>query len=292
MEKNWARAYKVIRVYEGGNVDDKRDPGGRTSRGVTQRVYDAFRDSVGKFKRDVYSATDDEVENIYHAQYWETSKCDELPAGIDLMVFDVAVNSGIKRAYKLLQAALRSQGARDIRVDGTPGLVTVNAAKLNEDHDKLAQAMADARLAFYKSLSTFATFGRGWKARNANCVKIAQAWATGSVGPSPIAAFADLSVTDAVGASAKAYDEHIAAAPINPSTGTGVTTVGVTGAGTVEVLQNQLQSAQDALTPLTGYLNYAQYAFTALVFGGVLLTFYSLYKNYRAKQSRDAELTS
>ena len=43
---NWAKAYDRERVYEGGNVDDPRDPGGRTSRGMRRQAWREVRYGV------------------------------------------------------------------------------------------------------------------------------------------------------------------------------------------------------------------------------------------------------
>lgn len=279
MIRNWQRAYKVIKVYEGGNVDHPADPGGRTSRGVTQRVYDAYRVKNGKQKQDVYKASNAEVSEIYHDQYWKVAKCDELPSGVDLVVFDISVNSGPKRAYKILQAALRKRGNTNCPVDGVPGMVTVQAVVDDSDNDLLIAEMGRRRLAFYMALDGWKVFGKGWRARNDNCVKIAQAWANGSVGPRPV------QIDDM----AKALDTDITKSPVNPSTGTGVSVAGAAGSSGVEVLQGQLDSAQAALSPLSDYLVYAQYACTAIVVLGVIITAYGLYKNWKARRVEQAD---
>ena len=64
MQQNWPVCYKAVRVYEGGNDDDPRDPGGRTSRGIIQREYDAWRRGQNLLTCDVWSATDGEVEGV------------------------------------------------------------------------------------------------------------------------------------------------------------------------------------------------------------------------------------
>ena len=83
--------------HEGFYSDDPCDPGGKTMRGITQRVYDAWRERQGKARAHVWDIAKDEIEAIYRANYWAVVRADELPAGLDLAVFDFAVNSGPTR---------------------------------------------------------------------------------------------------------------------------------------------------------------------------------------------------
>ena len=82
-------------------------------------------------------------------------KCDELATGVDLMVFDIAVNSGPGTAGKILQRVI---GAT---VDGAIGPKTVAASQKMEPQD-IIRAMEKEREEFYRGLSTFDVFGKGW----------------------------------------------------------------------------------------------------------------------------------
>ena len=55
------RALPHVLVHEGGKVDHPKDPGGRTNKGVTQRVYNAWRGKSHLPMRDVYLIDDLEV---------------------------------------------------------------------------------------------------------------------------------------------------------------------------------------------------------------------------------------
>src|SRR5574337_377731 len=105
MKETWSKAYSFVRASEGGNDDDPNDHGGRTSRGITQREYTAWRQERGLPDSDVWSASESEIETIYHDEYWEPW-CDLLPAGTDYLYFDMAVNAGPYRATVILQRAL------------------------------------------------------------------------------------------------------------------------------------------------------------------------------------------
>jgi len=139
---------------EGGNSDNPHDPGGRTSRGIIQREYDAYRKSKSEPTRDVYQASDDEVADIYQHQYW-LPWCPQMRAGVDLCFFDMAVNSGPVEAARLLQRAL------GVNADGHIGAITVSALAA-ANLVKLVTGFSEQRSAFYRSLGTFKYFGAGW----------------------------------------------------------------------------------------------------------------------------------
>lgn len=130
---------KVLR-YEGGYVNDPHDPGGETNYGITAAVARAsgYRGAMRNIPMDL-------VRSIYRQKYWDAVSGDSLPAGLDLAVFDYAVNSGVSRAKKAL-VALGAQHATD---------------------DTIRRYCA-ARLSFLKGLSTWPRYGKGWGSRVAD----------------------------------------------------------------------------------------------------------------------------
>ena len=144
MKENWDKAYKWVRESEGGNDDDPNDHGGRTSRGVTQREYNAWRAEHGKASADVWKASEDEIKQIYREGYWEPLG-DKLPTGIDYMFYDMAVNAGPYRATKLLQRSL------GVAPDGRVGPVTRAAIK-SADPQRLIEKYSQAKRNFYIGL--------------------------------------------------------------------------------------------------------------------------------------------
>jgi lysozyme family protein len=144
----------MVRAEEGGNDDDPQDHGGRTSRGITQREYSAWRRLHGLPSRDVWSADESEIMQIYHGGYW-APYCDQVPAGTDLELFDVNVISGPGRGAKTLQQALGN-----VVVDGRIGPATLEATR-NADPLKLITRFSAVRRAFYQHLGQ-PRFLRGW----------------------------------------------------------------------------------------------------------------------------------
>lgn len=84
-----------------------------------------------------------------------------MPAGLDLVAFDGAVNSGIMRGAKWLQHAL------NVKPDGKIGPSTISAAKAMShaaQREVIRQACAE-RLEFLRGLKTWGRFGKGWTNR-------------------------------------------------------------------------------------------------------------------------------
>ena len=71
MESNFKASLDLVLKSEGGNDDDPADHGGRTSRGITQREYDAWRREHHLLTQDVWKASTLDVETIYHNEYWD-----------------------------------------------------------------------------------------------------------------------------------------------------------------------------------------------------------------------------
>lgn len=152
---NFDLSLQYVLKDEGGNSDDPRDPGGRTSRGITQREYDAWCRLNNKSTGDVWNATDDEVRTIYHDQYW-LPYCDNLPTGLNYLFFDISVNAGRTRAVKTFQQALGN-----VEVDGMFGQVTKDGIN-SADPTQLIATVSEQRRQFYHQCKEFNIYGKGW----------------------------------------------------------------------------------------------------------------------------------
>jgi lysozyme family protein len=182
-EANLQPWFKVEMTFEGGRVDDPKDPGGRTAFGVTQRVYNGYRRARKLAIRDVWLIDVKELVDIYKTGYWDKVWGDRLPEGLDIVVGDGAINSGVSQSVKWLQRAL------GVRVDGIMGDATLMAAQAVNDVDALISRIIGLRNAFLRALKTFKRFGKGWLRRTSQLEKLGQHYARGSVGPAPALAF-------------------------------------------------------------------------------------------------------
>ncbi|MCW2317965.1 lysozyme family protein [Rhodoblastus acidophilus] len=149
--QNFARALAFTLAYEGGWSDHPKDPGGATMCGVTLRTYRIYHPRATA--DDLRKAPKSHFEAIYRSGYWDQIGGDALPSGVDLIAFDIAVNAGVGRVMPWLH----------------------DTANL-KPKDRI-KALGAKRCGFWRKLATWATFGRGWAARENACLKAALALA-------------------------------------------------------------------------------------------------------------------
>ena len=162
MKDNFDYALMFEFEFEGGYSDHPADPGGATNLGITIAELARERGHLVT-KQDVRDLTQAEAANIYHDRYWEAARCDELPAGLDLAVFDCAVNQGLGRARRFLQAAA------GVRIDGKIGPVTMAAVHKASPGPLLIDFMAHRMQGYASLVGLFRTFGLGWSRRLIAC---------------------------------------------------------------------------------------------------------------------------
>lgn len=151
---------------EGGYGNDRDDRGGATNQGVTQATYDAYRHDCGLPLQSVAGVTALEVRDIYFSRYWLPVRSNVLPAPLDLVVFDTAVNMGVDRARRYLQRAV------GVVVDGNIGPITLRAIRSDHAAGYTLQNCEDIvalRDAKYESIArddpSQRKFLKGWKNR-------------------------------------------------------------------------------------------------------------------------------
>lgn len=160
MLSNWSNAFSLMLKSEGGFVNHPSDPGGMTNLGVTKATWENW---VGREsdEAEMRGLTPEKVEPLYKKKYFDAVRGDELPMGLDYLMFDFAVNAGAGRAIKTLQTAV------GVTPDGGFGPMTMAAVQA-VDPNELIERFSQAKEDFYRSLTTFATFGKGWLNRVAD----------------------------------------------------------------------------------------------------------------------------
>jgi lysozyme family protein len=160
MQSNWDNSFKLMLKSEGGFVNHPSDPGGMTNLGVTKATWENW---VGREsdEAEMRGLTPEKVEPLYKKKYFDAVRGDELPMGLDYLMFDFAVNAGAGRAIKTLQTAV------GVTPDGGFGPMTMAAVQA-VDPNELIERFSQAKEDFYRSLNTFATFGKGWLNRVAD----------------------------------------------------------------------------------------------------------------------------
>ncbi|MEG7328915.1 glycoside hydrolase family 108 protein [Serratia marcescens] len=149
---------------EGGYVNDPTDKGGETKYGISDKrdgIADGMTDVDGDDKPDtrIKDLTLGQASQIYFRDYWYPSYCPDWPDGISLIVFDSAVQHGVKKAISLLQ------DAAGVAADGIVGAKT-RAAVLAADPEWLLTRYLLRRARYYaeiiKSNPSQAKYLNGW----------------------------------------------------------------------------------------------------------------------------------
>jgi lysozyme family protein len=155
MNQNFPISLMFTLRMEGGFSNDPHDPGGPTNQGITLIEFQNFEGDPSLTVSDLKAIDDGTVSAIYMQDYWYPSFAPMLPDGIDCSVFDMGVNAGVSRSVRQLQQAV------GVKEDGIVGPKTLSAiAVYNPDH--LLMRLEVIQKAYYRSLSNFQYFGRGW----------------------------------------------------------------------------------------------------------------------------------
>lgn len=139
----------IVLQHEGEYVNDPKDPGGETNFGISKRAFP---------REDIRKLTRDRAIALYRKHYWEAARCAEVPAALQPLYFDTAVNCGVVTAIRLLQLA------GHVLPDGVFGNVTKQAADAVTVHQ-----YAEQRLAFNERCigrnPQLDRFRKGWARR-------------------------------------------------------------------------------------------------------------------------------
>lgn len=165
MNSNWQKSFELMLQSEGGFSNDQRDSGnhlpdgreGSTMLGVTQYNWENW---IGHevTQEQMKKLTPEDVKPFYKKKFWDVCRCDDMPSGIDYLVFDFAVNAGCGGSAKILQKAV------GVTPDGGIGPMTLAAVNAIPEAE-LIEKFSEAKEAFYRSLDNFPVYGNGWLSR-------------------------------------------------------------------------------------------------------------------------------
>jgi lysozyme family protein len=147
-------AFSALIGNEGGYSNNPSDPGGETMWGITARVAHGWG-----YTGDMKDLPLDTAKAIAKKFYWDPFQCDQFDPRIGFQVFDAAYNGG-KPAQWLQQAA-------GVTADGVIGAITAAAVRA-ADPLKIVILFNASRIAYYTSLGTWESFGKGWSNRIAS----------------------------------------------------------------------------------------------------------------------------
>lgn len=169
---------------EGKWSDHPSDPGGKTMYGVTEATLARAHRLGVVGHEDIRSLSVSDARRIYKALYWQPIRGDELPRGLNALVFDIQVNSG--QGGRRLQAALNTLGRSGLVTDNAIGPRTLAAVHqyLARDPECLFRLMAEVsarRLLHWTSLRIWRTFRVGWSRRGARILIHATRMADGTL---------------------------------------------------------------------------------------------------------------
>lgn len=157
MKENFGIALRTLFEQWGAFQDHPTDPGRVSNLGVTRRVWESW---VGREVSDneMQALTPELVTPMFKATLWNAIGGDGLPAGVDVVVFDLAVNSGPRYAVQVLQKLLGAE---------LGGLVNPEMLRKAADADprKLVADYTAERLAYLKMIPDWSTSGEDWEKR-------------------------------------------------------------------------------------------------------------------------------
>lgn len=164
MRANWPECIDFTLGHEGGYDANPKDRGNWTTGVIGKGTLKGTKFGIAAHAYpglDIKNLTRPAAILIYQRDYWPKVDGDNQPGGVDLVAWDICVNSGPARALSIEGKALNS-GIRTAQ-----GLAAL--ARAAPDKAAVVKAMCAHRAAFYRGLSTFQTFGKGWLRRNAAC---------------------------------------------------------------------------------------------------------------------------
>lgn len=161
MKDNFDRSFELTIGHEGGFQNDSRDRGNWTTGKIGKGQNKGTKYGITAMSYptlDIKNLTLDDARAIYKRDFWDKVKADDLPYGVDYIVWDMAVNHGPKKAVELLQRAI---GAVP---DGIIGPRSMDRVNKRDPEDMIVETCA-RRAVYYAGIKTVDVYGLGWMRR-------------------------------------------------------------------------------------------------------------------------------
>lgn len=154
---NFDKSLELVLKHEGGFVNNPKDLGGPTNKGIT---LSSFRYAFGEnlTENDLSNISDLKVQSFYFTVFWTPCNCELLPSGVDYMLFDSAINFGVIQAVKWLQRSI------DVTANGKIGPETLSVVKKCSSVYLINYTLIN-RLNTLKTSKTWNTFRKEWERR-------------------------------------------------------------------------------------------------------------------------------
>jgi lysozyme family protein len=178
LKENFLPSLQFVLASEGGYSDHPSDRGGPTNQGITMATLKDYhaRYGYGDFDHDgdidtadiLMLDTPDEAAPVYKREFWDRVHGDDLPSGLDYLIFDSAVNHGSINAGKFLQRALNRTARTKVLVDGYIGPRTLEAVPSLNTGTLIADVIRERDIFYRKIVACDASqecFFKGWMNR-------------------------------------------------------------------------------------------------------------------------------
>jgi lysozyme family protein/peptidoglycan hydrolase-like protein with peptidoglycan-binding domain len=140
---NFRRCVDLVIAQEGRFSDNPSDPSAATQFGLTLRDLRESKQNQNLTVDDLRKLGRDDACEIYRTRYWNVLRCDDLPTGVDLVVFDGGVDAGASRSAMMLQQVVGAAA------DGSIGDATIAATKAMSPTD-VVNEVSNRRLEYYR----------------------------------------------------------------------------------------------------------------------------------------------
>jgi lysozyme family protein len=148
--------------WEGGFVNDPRDAGGATMKGVTLATFRRFYGATATIDQ-LKAITDEQWLHIFKVGYWDKCLGDQIRSqSVANAIVDWAYNSGPAVAAKKVQALV------GVPIDGAIGpktIAAINAADPRQLFGRIQQSRTAYVEAIVRNKPSQGVFLEGWKNR-------------------------------------------------------------------------------------------------------------------------------